>query len=175
MTPESSSKLLAALQRMQTLTASGQAHPHELMAAHVDVAHAYVDELALAPAEAHLERALSQSLLMPGVDGRVDLLCELAELAARSAEREKHSAHGTAEGGSAARRRARQHAAQAASLAAQVSDPSWEIKVLLRVSDVFDRCGNHDEAVELQSRAMRLMAGELDGALAQLAKLVAAA
>jgi hypothetical protein len=102
-------------------------------------------------------------------------LCELAELAASSAERDKTSAHSAADGGRAGRGRARQHATEAAALAARVSDPSWEIKVLLRVSDVFDRCGNRDEAVELQSRAMRLMAGELDGAIAQLAKLVAAA
>ena len=43
---------------------------------------------------------------------------------------------------------------------ARVSDPQWEIKVLLRISDVLDRCGDHDDAVELQSRAMRLMYGD---------------
>ena len=43
---------------------------------------------------------------------------------------------------------------------ARVADPQWEIKVLLRVSDVLDRCGDHDDAVELQSRAMRLMYGD---------------
>jgi hypothetical protein len=39
-----------------------------------------------------------------------------------------------------------------------VADPDWEIKVLLRVSDVLDRCGDRDDAVQLQTRALRLMA-----------------
>ena len=43
--------------------------------------------------------------------------------------------------------------------ARSVADPQWEITVLLRVSDVLDRCGDHDDAVALQSRAMRLMYG----------------
>jgi hypothetical protein len=158
---------------MQALKTCGQ--PHQQLEAHRDVARAYAQELALAPAEAHLERALACSALMPGVDGRVDVLCELAEMAALSAEREQRKANAAGDGGSAARRRARSHAAEAAALAPHVADPSWEIKVLLRVSDVYDRCGNHDEASELQTRAMRLMAGQLDGALASLAELVAAA
>ena len=35
--------------------------------------------------------------------------------------------------------------------------PHWEIKVLLRASDVLDRCGDHDDAITLQTRAMELM------------------
>ena len=38
-----------------------------------------------------------------------------------------------------------------------MSDPQWEIRVLMRASDVLDRCGDHDDAVLLQQRAMVLM------------------
>lgn len=155
---------------MQALHGSGR--PHEHVQAHVDVARAYVGEAALASAEAHLERALACCAAIPGVDGCVDLRCELAELAALSAERDERAARGQ---GRAARGRARGHASAAAALAAQVSDPSWEIRVLLRISDVFDRCGNHDEAAELQTRAMRLIAHEFDQALLGITRLMAAA
>ena len=56
-----------------------------------------------------------------------------------------------------ARQRAHAYAAEAARLAAQVSDPAWEVKVLLRVSEVLDGMGSHSEAIELQCRAMTLM------------------
>ena len=55
--------------------------------------------------------------------------------------------------------RTRERASEVAGLASGVSDPEWEVKVLLRISDVLDRCGDHGDAVELQSRAMRLMYG----------------
>ena len=56
--------------------------------------------------------------------------------------------------------RARDYVAQAAERAGQVADSRWEIQVLLRISDVLDRCGDRSEAVLLQTRAMRLMAWE---------------
>ena len=62
----------------------------------------------------------------------------------------------------AALERTRDWAFEATGLAGHVADPQWEIKVLLRISDVLDRCGDHDDAVELQSRAMRLMYGARD-------------
>ncbi len=171
----SSTPLQTALRALQTLQGGGR--PHERLHAHVEVARAYAGEAAWASAEAHLERALASGLAVPAVDARVDLACELAELACRSAEsaecaeRAESAQRGS---GSAARRRARGHAAEAASLAAHVACPAWEIKVLLRISDVFDRLGNHDEAAELQSRAMRLMSREMSQALASLAALTAA-
>jgi hypothetical protein len=42
-----------------------------------------------------------------------------------------------------------------------VADTGWEAQVLLRISDVFDRCGDRDDAVQLQTRALRLMSGSL--------------
>ena len=171
----SSTPLQTALRTLQTLQGGGR--PHERLHAHVEVARAYAGEAAWASAEAHLERALASGLAVPAVDARVDLACELAELACRSAEsaeRAERAESAQRGSGSAARRRARGHAAEAASLAAHVACPAWEIKVLLRISDVFDRLGNHDEAAELQSRAMRLMSREMSQALASLAALTAA-
>lgn len=171
----SSTPLQTALRTLQTLQGGGR--PHERLHAHVEVARAYAGEAAWASAEAHLERALASGLALPAVDARVDLACELAELACRSAEsaeRAERAESAQRGSGSAARRRARGHAAEAASLAAHVACPAWEIKVLLRISDVFDRLGNHDEAAELQSRAMRLMSREMSQALASLAALTAA-
>ncbi len=149
----SMSKLLAALQHMQALPTGAPAHVR--MAAHHNVARAYVDEGALASAEAHLERALAASLTLAGVDAHVDLLSELGELAAHSAERAAHNHPGT---GHEAMQRARQHAAAAAQLAARVSDPAWEVTLLLRISDIFNRLGDHFDASALQTRALRLMA-----------------
>lgn len=154
------SKLLSALQRMQALPTLAPAHTR--MAAHLDVARAYADEGALASAEAHLERALAASLALAGVDAQVDLLCELGELAARSAE---HAERANLGSGLDATQRARQHAAAAAQLAAHVSDPAWEVTVLLRISDVFNRLGDHVDASTLQSRALRLMAEAMGATL----------
>ena len=39
----------------------------------------------------------------------------------------------------------------------QVTDPQWEVRVLLRISDVLDNCGDHAEAVTLQDRAVALL------------------
>lgn len=155
-----SSRLLSALRRLKALPALDcawdQLHMH--VSGHVEVARAYAEALALADAEAHLEAALALSQSGPGVDGRVDLLCELSSMAAQSADAAEQRQAGS---GLAARRRARGHAAHAAQLAARVSDPVWEIKVLLRISDVFGRLGNHGEATDLQMRALRLMALEM--------------
>ena len=56
-----------------------------------------------------------------------------------------------------ARDRARDQAFEAARLAGLATDPNWEIRVLLRASDVLDRCGDHDDSVLLQQRALVLM------------------
>jgi len=42
-------------------------------------------------------------------------------------------------------------------MALQSADPQWEIAVLLRLSDLFDRLGDHDDAIALQCRAAGLM------------------
>lgn len=113
-------------------------------------------------AESYLERALAWSRLLGAVDPSVEMLCLLAETTCAIAE--LHADHAAQR--RAALERTRDRAFEAVALAAHVADAQWEIKVLLRISDVLDRCGDHDDAVQLQSRAMRMMYGAhacLDG------------
>ena len=88
------------------------------------------------------------------MDARVDLLCELAEVTVSQAEL-------MADADSATRyttlERSRDHAFEAARLAGQTADAQWEVKVLLRISDVLNRCGDHDDAAQMQERALTLM------------------
>lgn len=128
--------------------------------------------LAWAVAEAHLglarnyrqlgEPGFALALLLQGLaaaqgaDQRVELLCHCVGTLAEQAERlEAGRARNTA--ASAARDAAREHIAEASRLAARVADPHWEVKVLLHLSDVLDRFGDHDDALQLQNRAMRLL------------------
>jgi tetratricopeptide (TPR) repeat protein len=126
--------------------------------------------LAWAVAEAHLglarhyrqlgEPGFALTLLLQGLaaaqgaDQRVELLCYCIGTLAEHAE-QLEASHPSA--ASAARDSAREHIAEAGRLAARVADPHWEVKVLLHLSDVLDRFGDHDDALQLQHRAMRLM------------------
>ncbi len=130
--------------------------PLEMSLALAQMARCYRALQALVPAETCLERALRWARTFGAADQTVEILCLLtetscaqAELLAQDDSRRSH----------AALERTRDWAFEAASLAGHVSDPQWEIKVLLRISDVLDRCGDHDDAVQLQSRAMSLMYG----------------
>ncbi len=102
-----------------------------------------------------MHQSLRWSYALGGVDLRVELLCELAELSCEAAE--------AADGEDGERQRrlardcARDMAFEAARVAAHAADPHWEIKVLLRASDTLDRCGDHDDAITMQTRAMTLM------------------
>lgn len=132
-----------------------QAEPHAVSAALAQMARSLAAMQALAQAETYLEGALRWSRAAGSTDQTVDLLCELCDLAERQAQTQDARATGL---GHAARERARDHAFEASTLAGRVADPDWEIKVLLRISDVLDRCGDRDDAVQLQTRALRLMA-----------------
>ena len=132
-------------------------HPLEMCLALAQMARCYRGLQALGPAERYLEQALTWARTLGAIDQSVEILCLLAEtscslseLHARDDSRRSH----------AALERTRDRAFETTGLASGVSDPEWEIKVLLRISDVLDRCGDHDDAVELQSRAMRLMYGD---------------
>lgn len=135
---------------------AGTARPAAMCQALADVARALAGLRAFAPAESYLSQALRWAGQMGGPDLRADLHCALAEVASQAAD----LAGGDDEATVALRRardRARDHAFEAAGLARQVSDPHWEVKLLLRASDVLDRCGDHDDAVHLQHRALELM------------------
>jgi hypothetical protein len=130
--------------------------PLEMALALAQMARCYRGLQALGPAEWYLERALAWALTLGSIDQSVEILCLLAETSCALAE-----GHGRkdARRRHAALERTRDRVFEVAGLAGRVADPEWEIKVLLRISDVLDRCGDHDDAVELQSRAMRLMYG----------------
>jgi tetratricopeptide (TPR) repeat protein len=117
----------------------------------------------VATAQRCLEQALHWAVTSQLTDLRVDLLCDLAHTAAQLADllslnQPQHPALARA-----AREQARGHAFDATALATRVADSGWEATVLLRISEVLDRCGDHDGAAKLQTRAWRLKSGRLAG------------
>ncbi len=130
--------------------------PLEMCLALAQMARCYRALQAPRASELYLERALGWARVLGAADQGVEILCLLAETscAHTEANEEEDSRHSHA-----ALDRARDWAFEAARQAAQVADPHCEIKMLLRISDVLDRCGDHEDAASLQSRAMRLMYG----------------
>jgi hypothetical protein len=106
-----------------------------------------------------LRRACSWAALLGAVDSRLDLLCELAETvleASVSCDDEPQHARRL-------REQTRDHCFEVSRLCGHCADPQWEVTVLLRVSDVLDRCGDHDDAIALQCRALQLIARQALG------------
>lgn len=134
------------------------ASPYETFAALSDLAHCYAEQGSLTTAEAYLDEALTWSRVLGSQDAQVDLLCQLAELATRAAQVDEKV---NQSGARKARARACGHALAASALAPHVADPGWEIKVLLRASDVLESCGQRVEAIELQIRAVQLLGLEV--------------
>lgn len=110
----------------------------------------------LEAAEVHLNAALAWARVAQSPDAEVEVLCEWCDVGAQRAaaleSEDTASAH-------AARERVRDRVFEAGQLAARVSDADWEVKVLLHISDVLNRLGDHDDASQIQARAMRRMAG----------------
>lgn len=129
--------------------------PIEMSLALAQVGRCYRKLGALAEARWYLQQSLRWARSLGGVDLTVDILCDLAEvaawLAASADEDDPRAVH-------AARERARDHAYEASHLAGRAADPEWEVTVLLRVSDVLDDCGDHDDAIAMQCRALQLIA-----------------
>jgi len=131
--------------------------PHEMSAAFAQVGRCYRELRAHSAAEDALGQALRWARASASVDLQVELLCDLADtacaLADELADDEPRSAH-------TARERARDRGFEASRLASGVADPHWEVTVLLRVSDTLNRCGDHDDALGLATRALALIAAE---------------
>lgn len=153
---EADNRMAGMLARLHTAQLVGQVH--ELYDAWLEAARGWVELGAFGTAEAHFEQALRWAEVLGCQDAPVQLMCELAELVMVNAERREREQRGAGRG---ERRRASAYASEAARRSARVADGAFEIKVLLRVSDVLDRCGRRDEANELQARAVRLMAERL--------------
>jgi len=117
----------------------------------------------VATAQCYLEQALHWAVASQLTDLRVDLLCDLAHTAAQHADLLCLSQPERPALARAARAQAHSYAFDATVLATRVSDSGWEAAVLLRISEVLDRCGDHEGAAKLQTRAWRLKSGRLAG------------
>lgn len=155
--------------------------PFAMSQALAEVGRCYRELRADASAEVHFESALRWARLSGSTDHVADLLCELADAAVRLAlardlecmlspeagpdgEVDARSAH-------AARERARDHAFEVSQLAARISDPSCEARLLLRVSELLERCGDHADAMQMQLRAFNRMGGVAPRDAAQMSGL----
>ena len=148
-------ELRAAVAALDAAEASGDAAQLSQVLADVSQCHRRVG--ALAEADWYAKRGLAVARTIGAVDASVDALCHLAELALERAERldendEPRGAHRL-------RDAVRDHGYEASQLARHTADPQWEVTVLLRVADLFDRLGDHEDAVAMQCRAMSLMSG----------------
>lgn len=125
--------------------------PAALSLAFAEVARCHRAMDLLGPAEWYLQQALGWARTLGAVDSSVDLLCEMADLAAaRAAQLDEDDIAGR----HALLERARDHAYEAAEMAPHSADPHWEVNVLIRLSETLNACGDHDDALALQCRAM---------------------
>lgn len=159
--------LRAALtQATQALDAAeASRRPVEMVQALAQVARCYRALAEPVAAESFLQQALRWARTLGAVDASVELLCDAAGLAADIAQ--ATTGDDNAARRRAARDRARDHCFQAVGLVRQCADPQWEVTVLLRVSDVLDRCGDHEDAISLQCRAVHLIARQQMSAVAE--------
>jgi hypothetical protein len=135
--------------------AESAAEPARLSQALAQVSHCHQRLGALSEADWYSRRGLSVARGLGAVDASVDALCDLAELALERAVR--LDTEDEPRGAQRLRNAARERAFEAARLAQRAADPQWEVTVLLRVSDLFDRLGDHDDAIALQCRAVSLI------------------
>jgi len=140
--------------------AEQRGHPLEMTVALAAMARAYRVLKAPAAAEDMRRQALRWARGSGSTDLQVEVLCELGEDACTVADCCTEADHAAAY---AARERARDAAFELSTLVRQVSDPHWEAKALLRASDILNRCGDHEDAAQLQGRALQLMVGAPSG------------
>lgn len=143
--------------------------PYAMSQALAEVARCHRELAADASAEAYFVSAVRWARLCGSVDHVADLLCEAADAAVRlAAANAGVPAAGaspglkTGFGGRAAhsaQERARDRAFEASQLAGQLSDPSCEARLLMRVGELLERCGDHADALQMQLRALDRMGG----------------
>lgn len=154
LTPQAREALLSAVSRLDEAERLGR--PEDMALALVPVAACYRALGALPAAEDLLRQALRWARQARSPSLLVDVLCELADTACRLADELQRVGDA---GARSARERARDEAFEAASLAHRAHEPVWGAQALLRISDVLNRCGDHDDASVLQTRAVQWMAG----------------
>ena len=148
-TPASRELLNESLQALNLARKSGQAWA--VAEAHLGLARWYRDAGEPGFALSLLETGLAAS---PGLDQRVELLCECVNVLAQQSAHAEANATGS---GRRARQLARRHVQTVSGLSPHLADPQWEATVLLHLSDVLDRFGDRADATRLQSRALQLM------------------
>jgi tetratricopeptide (TPR) repeat protein len=151
--PQAREALLTAVSRLDEAERHGQ--PDDLAMALMPVAACYRALGALSAAEDVLRQALRCARTSRSQALQVAVLCELADTACRLATELQP---GDDAGARAARERARDEAFEAAALAHRALDTNAAAQALLHISDVLNRCGDHDDAAVLQSRAVQWMA-----------------
>ncbi len=149
--------------------------PYSMSRALTEVARSHLELGALATAEAHFESALRWARLCGSPDHVADLLCESADVAVRVAAAQEPATASMPGSGTrpadftsepsrnrashAARERARDRAFEVSQLAGRISDPTCEARLLLRVSELLERCGDHADAMQMQLRALNRLGG----------------
>ena len=147
--------LRAAVAVLDEAEAAGE--PARLSQALAEVARCHHQAGALAEADWYARRGLAVARGLGAADASVDALCTLAELSLERAQR--LDLQDEPRGAPRRRDAARDPAVEATRLAQRAADSQWEAMVLLRVSDLFDCLGDHDDALALQCRALGLISG----------------
>jgi tetratricopeptide (TPR) repeat protein len=137
-------------------TAMQAAQPHAISQALRNSARIHASLLNLEKAEADLQQALRWAVAVLATDLCVDLLCDLCDMTELWASAEDQQQDGE---GAAVRERMRNYAYEAGALVGGVSDPKWEIQVLLRLARALKRCGEEEDAAMMHARAVNLMEG----------------
>lgn len=144
--------LQVAVSNLDAAESRGQ--PSDICQAMLPVAQCYRQMGAWAAAENLQRQALRLARTSGAIELLVDVLCELAETACGLAAATCQSDPGQAR---AARDRARDEAFEAATLTHRSSDAHWAAASLLRIGTLLERCGDHDDAARLQTRARALV------------------
>ena len=138
-------------------TAMQSAQPYAICQALRQQARVQATLLELAKAEHGLQQALRWAEAARTTDLAVDVLCDLCDMTELWASAEDQQSAGS---GTPVRERMRAYAYEAGALVGSVSDPAWEVQVLLRLARTLTRCGDKDDAELLQARAARRSAGQ---------------
>ncbi len=126
----------------------------ELIEALLPVASCYRAMGALAAAEDALRQALRMARRSASPEQLVRVLSELAHTACIRADQLQSEDTASAR---AARDRARDEAFEASTLTHRHAQAPWATLALLDISDILNRCGDHDDATTLQVRALEWM------------------
>lgn len=141
-----------AVARLDDAELRGNAH--EMIDALLPVAGCYRAMGALAAAEDALRQALRSARRSACPQQLVRVLVELAHTACIRAEQLQPEDAASAR---AARDRARDEAFEASTVTHRHAQTAWATPALLEISDILNRCGDHDDATALQLRALEWM------------------